>query len=433
MPNFSRRSLLAAPFFVRHLISAPPSDRVRLAAMGADGMAWATLRDIATHPSVDLVCVAEVDSGRTARVKARYPLAQLHQDWRKMLAQQHKNLDAVCVGTPDHMHASQAMRAMRYGLHVYCQKPLTSHVYEARQLTKYAQAHRLVTQMGIQVHSSSEYQVAVNVVHAGTIGKIKEVHAWSNKKWGELTPRPAQTDPVPAGLDWDGWIGVGQPAPYLKDYYHPANWRKRLEFGTGTFGDMGCHIYDPVFGALDLTAPLSVRAEGPAPAGGNWAIDAIVKYVFPGTRYTDGPTVAVTWYDGDERPSHEIQALIEGTTLPDQGSILVGTQGVMLIPHVAFPALFPRATFADFKLPEIQKNNHYHQFAEAVKGHGQTSAAFSYSGPLSETVLLGSLATRFPKTTLEWDSARLKFKNEKAANVFLKRKYRAGWKVKGLG
>lgn len=395
-------------------------------------MAWATLRGIATHPSVDLICVADVDTARTERVKTSYPQAQLHQDWRKMLAQEHKNLDAICVGTPDHMHAPQAMRAMQYGLHVYCQKPLTSHVHEARQLAKYAQAHRLVTQMGIQVHSAAEYQVAVNLVHAGAVGKIKEVHAWSNKKWGDLTPRPTQTDPVPATLDWENWIGVAKPVSYITDYYHPENWRKRLEFGTGTFGDMGCHIYDPVFGALGLTAPLSVRAEGPAPAEGNWAINAIVKYVFPGTAYTEGKTVAVTWYDGDERPPQSIQALIEGKPLPDQGSILVGTKGVMLIPHVAFPVLFPQADFGDFKLPEIAKKDHYHEFVNAIKGQGSTSAAFSYSGPLSETVLLGSLATRFPKTTLEWDSARLSFKNEKAANVFLKRKYRAGWKMKGL-
>ncbi len=428
----TRRSFLAAPFFVRHLISAPPSDRVRLGSMGGGGMAWATLRGIATHPSVDLICVADVDTARTERVKTSYPQAQLHQDWRKMLAQEHKNLDAICVGTPDHMHAPQAMRAMQYGLHVYCQKPLTSHVHEARQLAKYAQAHRLVTQMGIQVHSAAEYQVAVNLVHAGAVGKIKEVHAWSNKKWGDLTPRPTQTDPVPATLDWENWIGVAKPVSYITDYYHPENWRKRLEFGTGTFGDMGCHIYDPVFGALGLTAPLSVRAEGPAPAEGNWAINAIVKYVFPGTAYTEGKTVAVTWYDGDERPPQSIQALIEGKPLPDQGSILVGTKGVMLIPHVAFPVLFPQADFGDFKLPEIAKKDHYHEFVNAIKGQGSTSAAFSYSGPLSETVLLGSLATRFPKTTLEWDSARLSFKNEKAANVFLKRKYRAGWKMKGL-
>ena len=169
---------------------------------------------------------------------------------------------AACVGTPDHMHAPQAMSAMRRGLHVYCQKPLTSHVAEARMLQKYAVSKKLVTQMGIQVHSAAEYRMAVDLVHNGTIGKVKEVHAWSNKKWGDMTPRPSTTDPVPATLDWDGWIGVARPEGYIKDYCHPGNWRKRLEFGTGTFGDMGCHIYDPVFGALGLTAPMVARSRG---------------------------------------------------------------------------------------------------------------------------------------------------------------------------
>jgi predicted dehydrogenase len=242
-----------------------------------------------------------------------------------------------------------------------------------------------------------------------------------------MTPRPSTSDPVPAGLDWDGWIGVARPESYIKGYCHPGNWRKRLEFGTGTFGDMGCHIYDPVFGALALTAPLTVRAEGPAPNEYSWAVNAIVKYTFPGTQYTDGKTVNVTWYDGDERPPREIQALIEDAKMPEQGSILIGTKGVMLIPHVAFPALFPRASFKDFKLPEVAANNHYHQFADAILGKGPTSTPFTYSGPLSETVLLGSLATRFPKTTLEWNSAKLKFRNEKQANAFLRRPYRAGW------
>lgn len=431
--NLSRRSALAAPFFIRNLISAPPSDRVRLASMGASAMAYATLHGIATHPSVDLVCVADVDTSRNGRVVATYPKATLHQDWRKMLKQEHKNLDAVCVGTPDHMHAPQAMAAMRYGLHVYCQKPLTSHVHETRQLTKYAQSKGLITQMGIQIHSFAEYQVAVNLVHSGVIGKVKEVHAWSNKKWGDLEPRPSTSDPVPSTLDWDGWVGVGRPESYIKDYCHPGNWRKRLEFGTGTFGDMGCHVYDPVFGALGLTAPLTVRAEGPAPTANNWAINAIVKYVYPGTPFTDGKTVPVTWYDGDARPSAEVEALVEGAKWPGTGSVIIGTKGVMLLPHFTMPQLFPRAQYADFKLPEIKANNHYHEFVEAIKGNGKTSTAFSYSGPLSESVLLGSLATRFPNTTLEWDSAALRFKNEKAANVFLKRRYRAGWKVKGLG
>ena len=396
-------------------------------------MAWATLSGIASHAAVDLVCVAEIDTTNTGRVTAQYPKAKMYQDWRKMLDQEYKNLDAICVGTPDHMHAPQSMAAMRRGLHVYCQKPLTSHVHESRKATEYARSKNLVTQMGIQIHSHAEYRTAVQVIQAGAIGKVKEVHAWSNKKWGDLNPRPTQSDPVPTTLDWDGWIGVARSEPYIKGYCHPGNWRKRLEFGTGTFGDMGCHIYDPVFGALGVNAPLTVRAEGPAPNAHSWAVNAIVKYVFPGTPFTDGKTVAVTWYDGDERPPMEIQALIEGNKLPDQGSIFVGTKGVMLLPHVSFPSFFPALSFRDFKLPESQTNDHYHQFVDAIQGKGKTSASFDYSGPLSETVLLGSLATRFPKTTLEWDSSRLRFRNEKAANAFLKRKYRPGWKVKGIG
>lgn len=433
MSTPSRRAVLAAPFFLKNLLSAPPSDRVRLASFGTAGMAWATLHGIATHPNVDLVCAADVDTERHDRVAKTYPKTKLYQDWRKMLDAHAKGLDAVCVGTPDHMHAPQAMASLRRGLHTYCQKPLTSHVHEARQLTKVAAAKRLVTQMGIQIHSNAEYQIAVALVHQGTIGKVKEVHAWSNKKWGDPTPRPTQSDPVPATLDWEGWIGVAQPQPYIKSYYHPGNWRKRLEFGTGTFGDMGCHIYDPVFGALGLTAPLSVRAEGPAPSGGNYAINAIVKYVFPATPYTADKTVAVTWYDGDEKPPQTIQTLIEGTKLPSQGSIIIGTKGVLLVPHVAMPALFPKAGFNDFKMPDLKTKDHYHEFVDAIQGKTKTSTAFDYSGPLSETVLLGSLATRFPQTTLTWDSARLRFKDSKEATKLLKRPYRPGWKVKGLG
>lgn len=401
--------------------------------MGAANMAWATLNSIATHSSVDLVCVAEVDTANNRRVSEKYPKASLHQDWRKMLDREYKNLDAVCVGTPDHMHAPQSMAAMRRGLHVYCQKPLTSYVHESRKVTEFARSKKLVTQMGIQIHSNAEYRMAVQLIQGGTIGKIREVHAWSNKKWGDLNPRRTQGDAVPTTLDWDGWIGVAKPEAYVKGYCHPGNWRKRLEFGTGTFGDMGCHIYDPVFGALGVTSPLTVRAEGPAPNEHSWAINAIVKYSFPGTAFTDGKTVAVTWYDGDERPSKEIEGLLEGKKMPEQGSIFIGTKGVMLLPHVEFPSFFPAVDFKDFKLPEVKANDHYHQFVDAILGKGQTSAGFDYSGPLSETVLLGSLATRFPKTTLEWDSAKLRFKNEKAANAYLKRKYRTGWKVKGIG
>jgi len=197
--------------------------------------------------------------------------------------------------------------------------------------------------------------------------------------------------------------------------------------GTGTFGDMGCHIYDPVFNALALTAPVSVRSEGPAPGADSWAINAVIHYLFPGTPHTESDTIRVTWYDGDRRPPQSVAALLEGQELPGQGSVFIGTKGVMLLPHVDRPSLFPKADFADYQMPEISGANHWEQFVNACLGHGATSANFDYAGPLTETVLLGSLATRFPKQTLEWNSAQLTFTNVKEANTFVGRSYRKGW------
>ena len=422
---------LAAPFFVRNLISAPPSNTVRLGSFGGGGMAYVTLDMLSTHPNIKLTTVADVDSARLDKLKAKYPNAKIYQDWRDMLRQEHKNLDAVCVGTPDHMHAPIAMTAMAYKLPVYGQKPLAHDIYEVRKLTEMARKKKVVTQMGIQIHSHAEYKTAVQLVQTGAFGKVKEVHSWSSKKWGDMDPVPDRKDEIPETLNWDMWIGTAPMHSYLKDYYHPVNWRKRLDFGTATFGDMGCHIYDPVFGSLQLTAPISVRSEGPAPTQFNWAINAIVHYVFPGTPYTDGKTVKVTWYDGDAKPPQDVQALLGERKLPDQGSIFIGTKGVMLLEHVAMPVLLPENQFAGFAMPQFETVSHYHEFVDAVMGKGKTSTGFDYSGPLTETVLLGPLATRFPNTTLEWDPIKMKFDNWEATR-FVRRVYRKGWEVKGL-
>jgi hypothetical protein len=238
---------------------------------------------------------------------------------------------------------------------------------------------------------------------------------------------------VPANFCWDDWLGVAQARPYIGDrYYHPENWRKRIDFGTATFGDMGCHIIDPVFGGLQLTAPISVRSEGPAPNEHNWAINTIIHYVFPGTPYTEGKTVPVHWYDGDERPPQDVQALLGSIKMPGQGSIFIGTKGVMLLAHVAKPVLLPEEQFKDFRMPATEKENHYHQFVEAVLGNAKTSASLDYAGPLTESVLLGPIATRFPKTTLEWNAGKLKFKNSAEATRHVRKAYRSGWAVKGL-
>lgn len=427
-----RRTFLAAPFFVRHLLSAPPSGQVRLGAFGAGNMAFFTLDGLARHPKVKLVCVAEVDSARLDQLKAKYPDARVYPDWRQMLDKEKRNLDAVCVGTPDHMHAPMAMSAMRLGLPVYQQKPMAHSIYEVHMLTAMARKKNLVTQMGIQIHSTREYKSAVQLIQSGTIGKIKEVHSWSEKKWGDSDPLPQRTDPVPATFNWDRWIGVAQPRPFIADVYHPVNWRKRIDFGTATFGDMGCHILDPVFGALGLAAPLSVRSEGAAPNAQSWALDSVIHYVFPGTSVTEAKTVPITWYDGDARPPQEIQALAGSRKLPGQGSLFIGTKGVMLLPHIGVPLLLPEDRFKDFEMPRLETVNHYHQFVEAVMGNGKTTTSFDYSGPLTEAVLLGPLATRFPKTTLQWNSAKLKFSNSPEANHHVRTKYRDGWQVKGL-
>jgi predicted dehydrogenase len=423
---------VAAPFFIRNLISAPRSSTLRLASFGAGGMAYATLDGIATHPDVTLACVAEVDSTRLDQVKKKYPDARLYENWRQMLDKERKNIDIACVGTPDHMHAPMAMSAMQLGLHVYVQKPLTHDIHEARRLREMARKKKLVTQMGIQVHSSREYRTAVEVIRSGAIGKVKEVHSWSEKKWGDPDPLPDRADPIPPALNWDQWLGVAEPRPYLNGYYHPSNWRKRIDFGTATFGDMGCHILDPVFGSLELTAPVAVRSEGPAPNQHSWAVNTVIHYTFPGTPLTEGKTVQITWYDGDERPPKEVQALLGSRRLPGQGSIFIGTSGVMLLPHTALPVLLPQEQFKDFAMPKMEAVNHYHQFVNAVLGKDKASAAFDYSGPLTEAVLLGPVASRFPKTTLEWNVGKMKFKNSPEASRLIRRKYRAGWKVKGL-
>lgn len=437
----SRRSFLkaaaaatiAAPYFVRHLKSAPPSETVRHASFGASGMAHADLSAIARAPNVQLVCVADVDSSKFGAIKGIAPDCRTYQDWRELLDKEYKNLDSVNVSTPDHMHAPIGLSAMNYGLAVYGQKPLAHNVSECRQLTEKAKAKKLVTQMGIQVHSDKPYRMAVHLIQDGAIGLVKEVHTWSSKKWGDGSPLPERKDTPPESLNWDLWLGVAADRPFIGGgYYHPGNWRKRLDFGTGTFGDMGCHIYDPVFAALALTAPLSVKSDGPVPTATNWANDAKVFYVFPGNKFTEGKTVNVTWYDGDQRPPEEISKLLGERKLPDQGSIFIGTKGIMVLPHVSNPILLEHETGKEFdiKRPELDNQNHWQQFVSAVRGKGETSAPFSYSGPLTESVLLGGVACRFKGETLEWNAEKLQFPNKPEANQFLTREYRKGFEVK---
>ena len=438
--SFTRRSFLktlsaaglAAPFVTHDLIARPPNSILRHASFGAAGMAWEDIREITKYKRVELIAVAEVDLRRTGELKKRFPSTRIYQDWRELLDEEAKRLDSVNVSTPDHMHAPIAMSAMQLGKNVYCQKPLTHDLYEARKLTEFACSKGLVTQMGIQIHSTSFYRMAAVLVQANAIGPIKEVHSWAASGWGDPTPRPDTSDPVPDGFDWDLWLGVCAPRPFInKAYYHPVNWRKRLDFGTGSLGDMGCHILDPVFMAVGLSVPLSVRSEGAAPNQWNWALDSRIQYIFPGTTFTAGKRLPVNWYDGSARPPSEIRTLLEGDELPGTGSIFVGTQGVMVLPHVSRPLLYPDKKFKNLKFPDVKADDHWGSYVEACLGGTPTTAGFGYSGPLAETVLVGTVATRFPKTTLHWNAAGLAFA-EAEANQFVRRQYRDGWGVTGL-
>ncbi|VTR95195.1 oxidoreductase : Oxidoreductase domain protein OS=Chthoniobacter flavus Ellin428 GN=CfE428DRAFT_3306 PE=4 SV=1: GFO_IDH_MocA [Gemmata massiliana] len=437
MKKITRRSALkvgagaiAAPFVWRLHAHAAPSETVLHASFGASGMAAADISDLTKGKHLKLVAVAEVDENRVGNIKKKFPSCVIYKDYRQLLDKE-KSLDSVNVSTPDHMHAPITMRAMNRGLHVYGQKPLTQTIHEARRITEVAAEKKLVTQMGIQIHSHPVHKLVVKLVQDGAIGKVKEVHSWSGKSWGDTAPKPDKKDPVPAGFDWDLWLGVASERPFIGgDYYHPGNWRKRLDFGTGTFGDMGCHILDPVFGALGVGNPLTVRSELAGPNDYNWTLDVQVKYVFPGTKFTTD-TVALTWYNGKVLPPADVQKLV-GRKLNDQGSIYIGEKGVMYSPYIAAPVLLPADGYKDFKMPEIKGDDHYLQFVEAVRGNDKTSAPFSYSGPLTEMVLLGCLSTRFPQTDLKWDTKALKFTNNDKANAFVKKEYRKGFEVEGL-
>jgi predicted dehydrogenase len=266
----------------------------------------------------------------------------------------------------------------------------------------------------------------------GVIGKIKEVHTWCQKSWGDRAAKPDRTDAVPEHFNWDLWLGVCADRPFIGgEHYHPGNWRKRLDFGTGTLGDMGCHILDPLFEGIGLAAPTAVRSEGPAPNQWNWAVDGKVTYTFAGNSRTAAKTFPLTWHDGASKPPADVIALIEGKDFPESRSILIGTGGAMLLPHCELPTLHPKKSFESLKFPKVQGHNHWAQFVNACRGEDRTTAGFDYAGPLTETVLLGGIASQFPNTTLDWDSRRMKF-NVAKANAFIRREYRKGWSVKGL-
>lgn len=437
--SLTRRQILQASVTGVALHLLPSSARavtangkLRTGHVGVGGMGGADLNSISSHPKVEVAALCDVDKSTLDKAKARFPDAKVFRDFREMISQMGESLDAVVVSTPDHTHAPAAMTALNANKAVYSQKPLTHEIFEAQQLRLAAEKRGVATQMGIQVHSSSVYRRAVRMIQDGVIGKVSHVYAWSNKNWGyDGGPFKAEQAP-PEQLDWNLWLGTAAMRPFAPGVFHPGNWRKLLDFGTGTLGDMGVHIFDTPYTALELTTPLWAKTSCRAPTGIGHPEKNKVEYEFPGTKYT-ATTLSWTWFDGNFAPPKAGELKLPGEIqLPGQGSLFVGEGGQMLLPHVGEAVLFPEAQFRDYKRPQVEDNNHYHQWVNACLGEGKTSADFSFAGRLTESLLLGVVANRFPDTKLMWDAEKLQVTNLPEANKLLKRDYRKGFEVEGL-
>jgi predicted dehydrogenase len=352
-----------------------------------------------------------------------------------MLDKEEKNIDAVTVATPDHIHAVAAMAAIKRGKHVYCEKPLTHSVYEARMLAKAARKHRVATQMGNQGQASEGTRVMCECIWDGAIGPVREAHVWTDRPlrglnsvyWPQGVDRPTDTPEVPATLDWDLWLGPAPERPYHPAYV-PFKWRGWWDFGTGALGDIGCHSLDPVFRALKLGAPTSVEASCTLVNKETYPVASVVRYQFPARG--DMPPVKVTWYDGGMRPPRPDE-LEDGRRIGTGGHLFVGDKGKMLGDR-----LIPESRRKEYgKPPQMipRSPGHFVEWIEACKGGKPAGSNFDHAGPLAEAVLLGNVALRpemkekMNQTVLLWDGPNMKITNVPEANKFLRRDYREGW------
>lgn len=437
--DFLKTSLAAAStaFIPKSMIAMGhhSANKLRTAHIGVGGMGGADLKSIASHSDVVVVGLCDVDANAIAKASAIYPQAKTYVDYRVMLKEMVNEIDAVIVSTPDHTHAPASLLAMEMNKAVYCQKPLAHHVSEVRAMRKMAQEKNLITQMGIQVHSFYDYKLATLLIQSGIIGKVSRVRAWSPKNWGYDGPVPTGSDPIPRSLDWNLWLGTAEERPYKEKVYHPGNWRKLVDFGCGTLGDMGVHIFDTPYNALALDVPITIQNKCRKPNGFGYPENNEVVYTFPSTAYTT-QNFQWVWHDGKGAPkAHKELKLPNKEKLPLQGAMFIGENGRLLLPHFMEP---PRLIVdGNYKAIDVKKYDpegklgitvndyerdapkHYHQFVNACLGRDEVSAPFSYAARLTETILLGVIAGRFPNKTLHWDSQKAQFKEEEA-NAYLK-------------
>ncbi len=396
------------------------NERLAIGVIGIAHRGNENINDLA-QTSAEIAALCDVDERleQVRKNRERFPQAKFYTDFRQLL--EHKGLDAVLIATPDHTHAVATMMALKAGLHVYCEKPLTHTVHEARVVAETAAKQKRVTQMGTQIHAGKNYRRVVELIQSGAIGDVREVHVWVGKVWGGGN-RPRDTPEIPKGLHYDLWLGPAPHRPYHPAYL-PKEWRRWWDFGGGTLADMACHHVDLPFWALKLRHPEKVSAEGSPVHAETCAESLIVRYEFPARDTL--PPVKLTWYDGGKRP-----ALFAEAKLPQwgDGTLFVGSKGMLLADYGKYK-LLPEDKFGFHEPPKPtipDSIGHHKEWVEACKTGGPTTCNFDYGGALTEAVLLGNVAYRLGKP-LVWDAKNLKATNEPDAERFIRKEYRKPW------
>jgi len=409
-----------------------PSEKLNIAGVGVGGQGGGDLNAVSSQ---NIVALCDVDWRHAGGTFRRYPNARKYKDFREMLDKEDKNIDAVIVATPDHIHALASMAAIKRGKHVYCEKPLTHSVYEARKVAEAARKAGVATQMGNQGQASEQTRLMCEMVWDGAIGPVREAHVWTDRPnrglnsvyWPQGVGRPTDTPSVPDTLDWDLWLGPAPERPYNPAYL-PFKWRGWWDFGTGAMGDIGCHALDPIFRALKLGAPTSVEGISTLVNTETYPLSSKIHYEFPARG--DMPPVKVVWYDGGMRPPRP-EELEDGRQVGDNGKLFIGDKGKMLSERI-----IPEAKMKEYGKPpqKLERSpGHHIEWINACKGGKPAGSNFDHAGPLAEAVLLGNVALRpelreiTNRKKLLWDPKKFEITNVPEANQFLRREYREGW------
>jgi predicted dehydrogenase len=415
----------------------PPSEKVNIAGVGIGGQGGSDLRSL--EKETNIVALCDVDWRHASACFKRYPEAKRYKDFREMLDKEDKNIDGVVIATPDHLHAIVSMAAIKRGKHVYCEKPLTHTVREAKLIAEAAREHNVATQMGNQGQASEETRLQCEAIGDGAIGQVREVHVWTDRPlngidkwyWPQGVDRPKGEDPIPESLNWDLWVGPAPMRPYVQRVYNPFVWRGWWDFGTGALGDIGCHSMDPVFRALKLGYPTSVEACCTLVNNETYPVASRVTYEFPARG--DMAPVTLHWYDGGMKPPRPPE-LEDHRRWDTNGLLYVGDKGKMLGSR-----LIPEARQKEYGKPpqKLERSpGHYTEWVIACKGGKPAGSNFpDHAGILAQVVLMGNIAIRpllkekLLSTKLLWDAKEFKFTNIPEANQYLTKEYREGWAI----